>query len=81
MKTFRVLVADPRHFTNYPALRTALDVLLVNRPPAVELPTCGGRGVPVLAASYAAAKGLTVITVAGFRRFRSVPSSGAMRSW
>ena len=55
---FRVLIAGPRHFTNYPAPRAALDALLVNRLPDVELLTCGGRGVPMLAASYASERGL-----------------------
>jgi hypothetical protein len=54
---FRVLFAGPRHFTDYPTLRAALDVLLVNRLPDVELLTVGGPGVPILAASYAAAHG------------------------
>jgi hypothetical protein len=40
--SFRVLIAGPRQFTNYPALRTALDALLVNRLPDVELLTYGG---------------------------------------
>jgi hypothetical protein len=41
--SFRVLIAGGRHFTNYPALRAALDALLVNRLPDVELLTAGGR--------------------------------------
>jgi hypothetical protein len=58
------------YFTNYPALRAALDVLLVNRLPDVVLVTAGGRGAPMLAASYGAANGLVVVTrVADFRRF------------
>jgi hypothetical protein len=70
MVAFRVLVAGPRQFTNYPALRAALDALLVNRLPDVELLTCGGRGVPMLAASYATERGLTVTPrVADFVRF------------
>src|SRR3954468_3121434 len=70
MRTFRVLVAGPRHFTNYPSLRAALDALLVNRLPDVELLTCGGRGVPMLAASYATERGLVVTArVADFVRF------------
>src|SRR5947208_2364984 len=60
---------DPRHFTNYPALRAALDALLVDRLPDAELLTCGGRGVP-MAASCAAAKVLAVTArVADFVRF------------
>src|SRR5262245_40463779 len=56
----RVLVAGGRHFTDYPALRAVLDALLVNRLPDVELLTAGGPGVPMLAASFAAERGLTV---------------------
>src|SRR5262245_7141802 len=53
-----------------PMLRAALDVLLANRLPDVVLLTAGGRGVPMLAASYATANGLEVVTrVADFRRF------------
>jgi hypothetical protein len=70
MRLFRVLVAGPRGFTDYPALRAALDALLVNRLPDVELLTAGGRGVPMLAASYASARGLTVAArIADFARF------------
>jgi hypothetical protein len=70
MGAFRVLITGGRHFTDYPALRAVLDVLLANRLPDVELLTAGGRGVPMLAASYAAANGLEVVTrVADFRRF------------
>jgi hypothetical protein len=68
--SFRVLIAGPRHFTDYPALRAALDALLVNRLPDVELLTAGGPGVPMLAASYAAAKGLALTAVvADWKRF------------
>jgi hypothetical protein len=68
--SFRVLITGPRHFTDYPALRAALDALLVNRLPDVELLTAGGRGVPMLAASYATERGLTVTArVADFARF------------
>ncbi len=67
---FRVLITGGRHFTNYAALRTALDALLANRLPDVELLTTGGRGVPMLAASYAAERGLTVTAlVPDFTRF------------
>src|SRR4030095_16876393 len=67
---FRALIAGPRHFTDYPALRAALEVLLKNRLPDVELLTCGGRGVPMLAASSATERGLTVTArVADFVRF------------
>jgi hypothetical protein len=37
--SFRVLTAGPRHFTNDPAPRAALDVLRANRLPDVELLT------------------------------------------
>jgi hypothetical protein len=68
--SFRVLIAGPRQFTSYPAPRAALDAVLVNRLPDVELLTCGGRGVPMLAASYATERGLTVTArVADFVRF------------
>lgn len=68
--SFRVLVAGPRQFTNYPLLRAALDVLLANRLPDVELLTSGGPGVPILAASYASERGLVVTArVADFVRF------------
>src|SRR4051812_1116660 len=67
---FRVLIAGPRHFTDYPKLRAALDALLVNRRPDVTILTAGGRGVPMLAASYAAANGLEVVVrVPDFVRF------------
>src|SRR5829696_4403615 len=67
---FRVLIAGPRTFTDYPALRAALDALLKNRLPDVELLTCGGRGVPMLAASYAAERGIVVTArVPDFARF------------
>lgn len=46
---FRVLIAGSRPFTDYPALRAALDALLVNRLSDVELLTYDGRGVPMLA--------------------------------
>jgi hypothetical protein len=55
--SFRVLIAGPRHFTNYPALRAALDALLVNRLPDVELFTAVGRGVPMLGLGEAARVG------------------------
>ena len=55
--SFRVHLVDPRHFTDDPVLRPTLDALLVNRLPDVELLTCGGRGVPMFAASYASEPG------------------------
>ena len=67
---FRVLVTGGRHSSDYPALRAALDILLANRLPDVEVLTPGGRGVPMLAASYAAERGLTVTAlVPDFARF------------
>lgn len=70
MGTFRVLIAGGRHFTDYPSLRAALDVLLANRLPDVVLLTAGGRGVPMLAASYGAANGLEVVVrVPDYRHF------------
>ncbi len=67
---FRVLIAGGRHFTNYPALRATLDALFAHRLPDVELLTTSGRGVPMLAASYATARGLKLSTFApDFRRF------------
>jgi hypothetical protein len=54
---FRALIAGGRHFANYAILRATLDVLLANHLPDVELLTTGGRGVPMLAASYATARG------------------------
>jgi hypothetical protein len=68
--SFRVLIAGPRHFTDYPALRAALDALLAKRLPDVVVLTGDGRGVPMLAASYASERGLTVTArVADFVRF------------
>jgi hypothetical protein len=63
MGAFRVLVAGGRHFTDYALLRATLDKLLAKRLPDVELLTAGGPGVPMLAASYAAARGLSVVAV------------------
>ena len=57
---FRVLIAGGRLFSDYPRLRAALDALLTNRLPDVQFLTGGGPGVPMLAASYATANGLTV---------------------
>jgi hypothetical protein len=67
---FRVLIAGPRHFTDYLTLRATLDALLANRLPDVELLTAGGPGVAMLAASYAKERGLVVrALVPDFRRF------------
>lgn len=69
--SFRVLITGGvRPSCSYAALRAALDALLANRLPDVELLTAGGRGVPMLAASYAAERGLTLTAlVPDFRRF------------
>lgn len=67
---FRVLIAGGRWFTDYPQLRGILDTLLVNHISNVELLTTGGPGVAMLAASYAAERGLVVSAcVPDFRRF------------
>ncbi|QJX00040.1 DUF2493 domain-containing protein [Frigoriglobus tundricola] len=67
---FRVLIAGGRHFTDYPHLRATLDALLAQRLPDVELLTIGGRGVPMLVASYATVRGLKLTTfVPDYRRF------------
>ena len=51
-------------------MRAALDVLLAKGLPDVVLLTCGGRGVPMRAASYASERGLTVTArVADFAWF------------
>jgi hypothetical protein len=57
---FHVLIAGPKHFSDYATLRTTLDALLARRLPDVELLTVGGPGVAILAASYATERGLTV---------------------
>jgi hypothetical protein len=50
--------------------RAALDALLAKRLPDVEVLTTGGAGVPMLAASYAASRGLNVVAmVPGFGRW------------
>lgn len=67
---FRVLIAGGRSFSDYPRLRAALDTLLANRLPDVQILTGGGPGVPMLAASYAAAIRLAVAAlVPDFLRF------------
>jgi hypothetical protein len=43
---FRVLVAGGRDPVDYVRLRDALDKLLANRMPEVEIFTAGGPGVP-----------------------------------
>ena len=79
---FRVLVTGGRHFTDYPALRAFLDALLANRLPDMEVLTPGGRGVPMLAASYAAERGLTATAlVPDSFGSRSMPRSAGTRSW
>jgi hypothetical protein len=55
---------------SYAALRAALEALLANRLPDVELLTAGGRGVLLVAATYAAERDLTVTAVvADFHHF------------
>jgi hypothetical protein len=68
--SFRVLVIGGKHFHDYRTLRATLDALLAKRLPDVELLTCGGPGVAMLAASYAAERGLKVIAhIPDFGRF------------
>ena len=78
--SFRVLIAGPRHFTDDPALRAALDVLLANRLPDVVLLTCGGRGILMLAASYVTTNGLEVMRVPNFRGFPAITKDRAASS-
>ena len=54
---FRVLIAGGRHFTDYPALRAALDTLLANRLPDVSCSSPGAvflEEMAVLAAAIEA---------------------------
>jgi hypothetical protein len=60
---FRVLVLGGRLPLPFARLRDALDALLANRLPAVQLVTGGGPGVPALVASYARSRKLDVVTV------------------
>jgi hypothetical protein len=60
---FRVLILGGRQRVEYARLRAALDVLLVNRFPDVELLTAGGPGVPALAACYAKERGLVLTAI------------------
>jgi hypothetical protein len=57
--SFRVAVIGGRSPIRYGTLRATLDTLLANRLPDVELLTAGGPGVSMLAASYAAERGLS----------------------
>jgi hypothetical protein len=57
---FRVLIAGPKRFADFPLLRATLDALLAKRLPDVELLTVGGPGVAMLVASYAAERGLSI---------------------
>jgi hypothetical protein len=59
----RVLVAGGREPVDYVRLRDALDKLLANRMPEVQILTAGGPGVPALAASYARSRGLEVVVI------------------
>jgi hypothetical protein len=60
---FRLLILGGRQRVEYARLRAALDVLLVNRLPDVELLTAGGPGVPALAACYAKERELVVTSI------------------
>jgi hypothetical protein len=65
----RAIIAGPP-LRERPGPWAALDARLANRLPDIELLTCGGRGVSMLTASYAAERGLTVTArVADFARF------------
>jgi hypothetical protein len=48
---------------DYVRLRDALDKLLANRLPEVQILTAGGPGVPALAASYARYRGVEVVVI------------------
>jgi len=60
---FRVLIIGGRQRVEYAQLRDALDTLLVNRLPNVEILTAGGPGVPALAACYATARRLPLLAI------------------
>jgi len=60
---FRVLIIGGRQRVEYARLRAALDTLLVNRIPDVEILTAGGPGVPALAACYATSRGLPLLAI------------------
>ncbi|MCE9561519.1 MAG: SLOG family protein [Planctomycetes bacterium] len=59
----KVLIIGGRQRFKYALLRDALDALLANRLPDVEILTAGGPGVPALAACYAASRKLTLTTI------------------
>lgn len=60
---FRILIIGGPQRVEYARLRAALDQLLANRLPDVEVLTAGGPGVPALASCYAAERGLALVTV------------------
>ena len=60
---FRTLIIGARQRFEYARLRDALDALLVNRLPDVEILTAGGPGVPALAACYAGERGLPLVAM------------------
>jgi len=60
---FSVLIIGGRQRFEYARLRAALDALLANRLPDVEILTAGGPGVPALAACYARSRGLPVFAL------------------
>ncbi|MCE9566538.1 MAG: DUF2493 domain-containing protein [Planctomycetes bacterium] len=61
--TFRVLIIGGRQRFEYARLRDALDMLLANRLPDVEILTAGGPGVPALAACYARSRSLPFVAI------------------
>jgi hypothetical protein len=61
MGAFRVLIAGSRHFTDYPALRAALDILLKNRLHDATILTCGCRGVPMARGRARPVKDITLV--------------------
>jgi len=60
---FRVLIIGGRQRFEYARLRDALDALLANRLPDVEILTTGSPGVPAIAACYAAERKLKLTTL------------------
>ena len=76
---FRVAIVGSRHFHDYRTLRATLDALLAKRLPDVELLTVGGPGVPMLAASYAAERGLSVVVLLPESRLSGPPQRKGKR--
>lgn len=60
---FRVLIIGSQQRFEFARLRDALDALLANRLPDVEILTTGGPGVPALAACYAQSRGVPLFTL------------------